>query len=88
MSSSEPKRLLGCPPTRAQLAEFQKSLIDSHSVPANKSIQQYFDAIESSDETSDKEWLQKPELPTPSEILGTDTPDDNVKLEGNKISGP
>lgn len=88
MSSSEPKSLLGRPPTRAQLAKLQKSLMGSHSVPVSKSIRQYFEAVENGDEPPGKEWLHKPELPTASEILGTDTPEDDVKLKGNIIGEP
>lgn len=88
MSSSNPSRLLGQPPTGRQLARLPKSLPESQSVLVNKSIRQYFDIAGNDDEASGKAWLQKPELPTPEEILAADAPDENVPLAPNQIDGP
>lgn len=79
--------LMGHLSCREHVSQLHGSLMKSHPVPVNKSIRQYFE--ESNDDASpSEEWLQKPELPTADEILGTDAPGDDVLLAANQISGP
>jgi helicase required for RNAi-mediated heterochromatin assembly 1 len=56
--------------------------------PVNKNIRSYCWESSRNLVTAEERWLQKPDLPTTSEILGNDDPNENVFLAPNKISGP
>lgn len=74
-------------PYSRHTTELHRTLTLTHQVPVSRFIRQYFDEADDED-SSNKAWLQKPELPTADEILGKDAPGDDVLLAANKISGP
>lgn len=60
-------------------------------VEVNPALRDYWKEARAEDPTENDPWLSKPELPSSSEILGTDLPEDDedcVELMPNHISGP
>lgn len=67
------------------LSETLMELSISHNTEAKLAIREYY---RKQDHGQKDSWLQKPEIPTPEEILPSSSDEDCVELMPNRIDGP